>query len=81
MEEQVISMDAINLGYVLFGECLERWNISYERLSVLIKDFKLLSYINDVKDYLNELSNRACVKELEKHIKECGGSINAEDEK
>lgn len=70
-----ISLDVVELCYFLFEECMKEWGLSFSKLSDLIKDFKLVSFVNKYEDYLNDLAIYACVDEIKKYIIEKGGNL------
>lgn len=67
--------EVLSLAYILFRNCMKTWNISLDRMSVLVKDFNLVSYVTNFEDYLNEITDMAGVREIENYIKESGGTI------
>lgn len=70
-----VSDSVVRLSFILFRECSKIWDIPFCKLSELIKDFNLASYITENEFFLNHYGKETCVDEIGKYIAKCGGSI------
>ena len=63
------------LGYIVLNACVSKWGISYEVMSKIIEKYELMKYLSDNAEFLNERGLPGIVIEVERYLKEEGGSI------
>lgn len=67
--------DVLEMCFILFDRCKQKWMISNKDLGDIISKYKLVSYIREDFNYLNTFGVDGCILEIEEHIERLGGKI------
>lgn len=66
----------LNMQITLVPILAQKWNMSFSKLSNILKQFDILNYIDICYEEFNSTGNQGILDELKEYIELQGGTIN-----